>query len=211
MPRAPEPPVDEPFTAEMQAGVVPHQAGLAARSRCRRWSVRQLHPGRSHLHRPQQTVRRARSRRASMRSCRACRRRKPVSKPATSSRPSTGWTIEGLDDVARIVGASSGRTLAVEVSRDGKTAAVLHHPGHEGAPGRSGRHRAHGRYRYPPSDPAGRRRGHLRHARRQGRIPGSEISSTPSTASPSIASTISSTRSVRPPASCCRSRWSAAA
>ncbi len=32
-----------------------------------------------------------------------------------------GWTIEGLDDVARIVGASSGRTLAVEVSRDGKT------------------------------------------------------------------------------------------
>jgi regulator of sigma E protease len=32
-----------------------------------------------------------------------------------------GWTIEGLDDVARIVGASSGRTLAVEVSRDGQT------------------------------------------------------------------------------------------
>lgn len=32
-----------------------------------------------------------------------------------------GWTIEGLEDVARIVGASSGRTLAVEVSRDGQT------------------------------------------------------------------------------------------
>jgi regulator of sigma E protease len=31
-----------------------------------------------------------------------------------------GWNIEGLDDVARIVGASSGRTLNVEVDRNGE-------------------------------------------------------------------------------------------
>jgi len=35
-----------------------------------------------------------------------------------------GWTVEGLDDVARIVGTSSGRTLDIEFERNGARLAV---------------------------------------------------------------------------------------
>lgn len=42
-------------------------------------------------------------------------------KPGDVIKSIDGWSIEGLEDVARMVGASSGRTLDIEVDRNGET------------------------------------------------------------------------------------------